>query len=157
MATTSALSKIKTLAGLMALVGLLVYIGLLARDYLAQQHNSGELLATQSCEPAKGDCVIERGDLRIALQLGDESQPVHSGSRLQAQVSLNNSATETVRLSFQGKEMYMGENHFELSPVDANRFAAEVMLPVCTTGRMTWQAQVSLDNSNSVIFEFDTE
>ncbi|QXO15625.1 MULTISPECIES: hypothetical protein [Vibrio] len=47
-------------------------------------------------------------------------------------------AAETLLLSMQGLEMEMGEVRFKLQRNQQGIFTADIVLPVCTAGDMTW-------------------
>jgi hypothetical protein len=54
--------------------------------------------------------------------------------------------------------MNMGFNRPALAPAGPGRFAGQATLPVCVTGRMTWQATVLVEAGRTRIavpFRFD--
>lgn len=94
------------------------------------------------------------------LHLGVCSAPLPQGGRLtfsltprpipvveplEMTVDLEGASAERVAVDFAGVSMNMGFNRPGLSQVATGRFAGQASLPVCVTGRMTWQATVLIE------------
>jgi hypothetical protein len=63
-----------------------------------------------------------------------------------------------VPVDFAGVSMNMGFNRPALAQAGPGRFAGQAVLPVCVTGRMTWQATVLIDAGSrriAVPFRFE--
>ena len=54
---------------------------------------------------------------------------------------------DKVEIDFAGASMNMGYNRQALAPGASGHFAGEATLPVCVTGRMTWQATLMVETS----------
>lgn len=66
-------------------------------------------------------------------------------------VTVEAPGAQRVAIDFAGVEMDMGFNRPQLRESSAGLFVGEATLPVCVTGRMTWQATVLLDMPGSRI------
>lgn len=153
-------SNIKTLLNLLILAGVLVYVGWLGRDYLEQQQGNTKVLATVDCQPEQANCIYSNKQQQIRLLFGTGEETVKSGQPIKALVRIEGEGIKASQISFQGRDMYMGENHFPLSETSPGVYETEVQLPVCTTGRMTWQAKVQLNTdgqAKGLTFQFDSE
>lgn len=64
-----------------------------------------------------------------------------------------------VELDVSGMEMDMGYNRIPLNPVGQGRYTAEVIIPVCIMGKMTWRATAIIHTRGqrlSIPYEFIT-
>lgn len=60
-------------------------------------------------------------------------------------LTIKRNGLKAVSASFAMVGMEMGENHYQLMPVQENVWEAKVILPVCVTGRRDWILTLSLD------------
>ncbi len=77
------------------------------------------------------------------------------------QVALDTRGIDALRveLDFSGVEMDMGYNRALLTPVGEGRYTAEVIIPVCIMGKMTWRATAIIHTREqrlSIPYEFVT-
>ncbi len=72
-------------------------------------------------------------------------RPIPVTTRLEMRVDLEGIAADKVSVDFAGVSMNMGFNRPALTAVGAGHFAGQATLPVCVTGRMTWQATVLIE------------
>lgn len=94
------------------------------------------------------------GRLRFALT----PRPIPVTTPLELQVDIEGREASRVAVDFAGVEMNMGFNRPALSRVAPGRFTGQATLPVCVTGRMTWQATVLLEDGHgrvAIPFRFD--
>lgn len=107
------------------------------------------------------------------LQLGFCGAPLPGGGRLRfsltprpipvveplaVAVEIDGMAAENVSVDFAGVSMNMGFNRPALAQSGPGRFAGQATLPVCVTGRMTWQATVLVESGRqriAVPFRFE--
>lgn len=85
------------------------------------------------------------------LRLAFEPRPIPVAAPISASVELEGGAAESVAIDFAGIGMNMGLNRPALAAAGNGRFAAQVTLPVCVTGRMEWQATVLVETGRQRI------
>ncbi|MEW6164739.1 MAG: hypothetical protein AB1642_06730 [Pseudomonadota bacterium] len=109
-------------------------------------------------------CDLQRSACGAALPGGGRVEfsllprPVPVTVPLDLAVTLSGREAERVQVDFAGVSMNMGFNRPGLQPVGGGRFAGQATLPVCVTGRMTWQATVLIESGGARIavpFRFD--
>lgn len=91
------------------------------------------------CDAAMTSCEIEHAGNRISLSLGPGVKPL-----VPFPVNLSIDApsdVEAVVISFQMKGMEMGLNRYRLTKKEG-RWQGIATLPVCTTSRMDWVAEL---------------
>jgi hypothetical protein len=66
-------------------------------------------------------------------------------------VEIDGMAAEKVSVDFAGVSMNMGFNRPALERTTSWRFSGQAILPVCVTGRMTWQATVLVESGRQRI------
>lgn len=107
---------------------------------------------TATPDPA---CDLHRGACRVALPSGGSlsfslaPRPIPVVAPLEMNVELEGTRADRVAVDFAGVSMNMGFNRPGLEPVagtDGRRFTGQATLPVCVTGRMTWQATVLVES-----------
>jgi len=79
------------------------------------------------------------GRLDIALT----PRPVPTSAPVRAVVTVAGAQPASVEIGFRGVDMNMGLHRLPLAAVDG-RYVGETILPVCVTGKMTWEATVAL-------------
>lgn len=127
---------------------LLVIAGLAAVIYLPQllqdaPPKSRILSAAPGCNLNTAlSCQASSEDRSIQLSFKDGN--FHSMQPLPVEVVLKNIPADQVMLDLQGRDMYMGLNQNQLSPVAGKpgHWRGEITLAVCTTGEMIWKASV---------------
>lgn len=119
---------------------------------------------TAAPDPA---CDLHRGACRVALPTGGSlsfaltPRPVPVIAPLEMSVELEGASADRVAVDFAGVSMNMGFNRPGLEPVvgsEGHRFTGQATLPVCVTGRMTWQATVLVESGAqriAVPYRFD--
>lgn len=109
------------------------------------------------CDLQAGPCsapLPQGGRLRFSLS----PRPIPVTTPLELQVELTGRDAERVAVDFAGVDMNMGFNRPGLSRISPGHFAGQATLPVCVTGRMTWQATVLVEDGRTrlaVPFRFD--
>lgn len=119
---------------------------------------------TATPDPA---CDLQRGACRVALPSGGSlsfaltPRPIPVVAPLEMAVELEGASADRVAVDFAGVSMNMGFNRPGLVPVagsEGRRFTGQATLPVCVTGRMTWQATVLVESGAqriAVPYRFD--
>lgn len=112
-------------------------------------------------------CDLHRGACRVALPSGGSlslslsPRPIPVIAPLDMSVELEGASADRVMIDFAGVSMNMGFNRPRLDPVQGtagHRFIGQATLPVCVTGRMTWQATVLVESGAqriAVPYRFD--
>jgi hypothetical protein len=94
------------------------------------------------------------GKLRFALT----PRPIPVTTPFEMVVELEGTSADKVTVDFAGVDMSMGFNRSSLHAENDGRFIGQAILPVCVTGRMTWQATVLVESGRTRIaipFRFD--
>jgi len=102
------------------------------------------------CDLQQGPCaaVLPQGG-RLTFALSPRPLPVTTP--LDVHVEIQGMEADRVAVDFAGVDMNMGYNRPALAHLGAGRFAAQTTLPVCVTGRMTWQATVLVETGGTRI------
>jgi len=114
-------------------------------DAISRLRSAGQpyAAADPSCDFAAGPCVARFPDgTEVSLQASP--QPAPSGEPVALQVVVIGDATPAA-VEIQGVEMAMGFLRLPLT-ADGDRWTATANLPVCTTERMQWKADVVLSD-----------
>jgi hypothetical protein len=109
------------------------------------------------CDLHRSSCaaVLPTGG-RISLTL--TPRPIPVTTPLEMAVGVDGLGAERVAVDFAGVSMNMGFNRPSLAPNGPGRFVGQATLPVCVTGRMTWQATVLVETGSqriAVPFRFE--
>ncbi|MCX8085828.1 MAG: hypothetical protein N3C63_02890 [Rhodocyclaceae bacterium] len=101
-------------------------------------------LPPPACDLARTPCeaALPQGG---RLMLSVTPRPIPVATPIALLVTLEGLSAERVEVDFAGVEMNMGYLRPRLKPAGAGRFIGETTLPVCVTGRMTWQATVLVE------------
>lgn len=100
-------------------------------------------------------CDLHRGACRVTLPSGGSlsfsltPHPIPVITPLEVHVELEGANADRVSVDFAGVSMNMGFNRPGLEPVagaTGRHFSGQATLPVCVTGRMTWQATVLVES-----------
>jgi hypothetical protein len=109
------------------------------------------------CDLHRESCAAtlpEGGRVRFSLT----PRPIPVTAPLNMTVELEGLDAQAVSVDFAGVSMNMGFNRPGLNPAGRGQFAGQTVLPVCVTGRMTWQATVLVESGSrriAVPFRFD--
>ncbi len=136
--TTSVRQLALTGAGIAALAAAIWLPDLVQQDAL-----QGDIqLPEPDCEVTTAGCKTQLDQLSVSMQL-DKSR-IHAATPLTFTVQLDNIPAQSVMVDLQGRDMYMGINQVQLSPVEGSpgKWQGSTELAVCVTGEMTWQARV---------------
>ncbi|WP_213380962.1 hypothetical protein [Allochromatium tepidum] len=110
------------------------------------------------CDLRAGPCESRfGGGGRVRFGIEPRTLPVAAPLRLE--VELSGLAAEAVEVDFVGVEMYMGFNRVALESLGDGRYAGHGMIPVCTSGRMTWEARVLIHTPDGLLaapFRFES-
>lgn len=110
-----------------------------------------------SCDLQHGPCgasLPQGGRLLFSVM----PRPIPVSAPLVLTVELESVAADQVAVDFAGVSMNMGFNRPALERTAPGRFVGQATLPVCVTGRMTWQATVLVESGSQRIalpFRFD--
>ena len=109
------------------------------------------------CDLQVGACsALLPGGGRLSFAL--LPRPIPPALPLEVVVDIEGASADQVAVDFAGVSMAMGYNRPVLASAGPGRFAGQVTLPVCVTGRMTWQATVLVETGRTrvaVPFQFE--
>lgn len=109
-------------------------------------------------------CDLHQGTCAAALPSGGRlhfsiaPRPIPLTTPLVLEVGIEGLPADRVAVDFAGVSMNMGFNRPRLDRLGPGRFSGQATLPVCVTGRMTWQATVLVDSADkriAVPFRFE--
>jgi len=110
------------------------------------------------CDLHKTSCSVTLpSGGRLALSL--TPRPIPVAQPIEMVVSIEGMSPDKVQIDFAGVDMAMGFNRPTLNATGSGQFSGPTTLPVCVTGRMTWQATVLLETGKqrvAVPFRFVT-
>ena len=108
--------------------------------------DAGQTIAPLAgCDLNAQTCAAELpGGGRIALSI--TPRPIPVVKPLQVRAHLSGIAVDKLEIDFAGVSMDMGYQRQQLVADGHGSFSGEAMLPVCVTGRMTWQATLLIDS-----------
>lgn len=117
-------------------------------------------LPSPACLISSTPCVSQKDEQSITMFVQDDT--IKSMQPLTFTVQLDNILADSVLLDLKGRDMYMGINQVQLSPVvdQPGTWQGTTELAVCVTGEMRWFAQVvaqTASGSISTQFEFDAQ
>lgn len=113
-------------------------------------------LPAQICNPASERCTAALAGGGTAT-LSISPAPIRPLHPLQLEVTLTDYPVERAEVEFSGVSMDMGIQRGVLEG-SGSRFTGQAMLPVCTTGAMTWAATLRLTGaSGSIAIPFHFE
>ncbi len=104
-----------------------------------QPQRAAPTVDAAACDLNAQPCAAELpGGGRVELSI--TPRPIPLLKPLQVNARLVGVAAEAIDIDFAGVAMDMGENRLRLVADGHGNFSATAMLPVCVSGRMTWQA-----------------
>ena len=92
------------------------------------------------------------------LELSITPRPIPVVKPLQVNVRLSGMVTDQVEIDFTGVSMDMGHNRLRLASDGQGGYLGQAMLPVCVSGRMVWQATLTVGSGRqkiAIAFPFD--
>lgn len=113
----------------------------------------------ETCSLSSTTCAVrlpDGGRLEFALS----PRPVPLLKPLNLELRIAGSSARAVEVDFTGVNLAMAFNRAHLSAGDAGRYDGQAALPLCSSGRMTWNATVLLEDGKRKIyvpFHFATE
>lgn len=99
------------------------------------------------CDPGRAVCIAETPLGRIELDIAPRPVPVLKPVQFDLATS---TPLDEVRIELQGRDMDMGPNQTRLIERAPQRWQGSATIPVCLTGRMRWDATVSLRRGERV-------
>ncbi|WP_415034010.1 hypothetical protein [Azonexus sp.] len=101
-----------------------------------------------SCDLQKTACQVDVPEYgRLTFSVGTQPIPLVKPFAVKIEMP----GAEQVEIDFSGVDMDMGYNRPLLQKTGDGVFSGEATLPVCITGRMTWQATVLVETSKKRI------
>ena len=85
------------------------------------------------------------------IELSITPHPIPVARPLQVSVTISGLVANKVEIDFAGVDLAMGVNRKTLAAESAERHVGDSMLPVCITGRMTWQATLLVETDRQRI------
>lgn len=141
-----------------ALAAMLV-LAILAKALFLAPRGPALLALDETCSLSGGSCVMSLPDGgRLELTLGP--RPIRLLSPLHLEIRVSGSEVRALEVDFSGVSVPMAFNRAYLVPAGDGVYGAQASLPICTTGRMVWQATVLLQHGNRQLlapFRFETE
>ncbi|WP_209022658.1 SCO family protein [Rhodocyclus gracilis] len=109
-----------------------------------------------NCDLNAGACALRLPD-GGTLDLSITPRPIAPLQPLELRVNVRSSNVRPLAIDFRGVDMDMGQLRVRLIPTREGdgHFAATTQLPVCSTGRMRWQAHIELEDASGA--KFSTE
>lgn len=104
------------------------------------------LQADAACNPIQVTCEAREGPIVLSLRLDPSAQALKP---FRITVSVHGMAPDTVTADFNMPRMDMGRNRYQLGRGDGGNWIANVILPVCASGRNDWEAVVSAVHSGA--------
>ena len=130
----------------LAIVLALACLAALADKLAPRQPPSGtQTVEAPACDLNAQPCAAELpGGGRVELSI--TPRPIPVVKPLQVNAHLVGVTAEAIEIDFAGASMDMGENRLRLVADGHGSFSGTAMLPVCVSGRMTWQATLQIAN-----------
>ena len=115
-----------------------------------------QTLPISDCDLQQQACAVALpGGTRISLNVSPQPIPMVKPFTVTAHVESGH--LEAAEIDFAGVDMNMGLNRFSLKEARPGEWQAEARIPVCVTGRMAWQATLTVASGQrriSVPFRF---
>ncbi len=131
---------------LLALI-LIGVVGYRLSPFLAPQADI-TVMPEPGCDLQKQACSAQLSDDgRLVFSI--LPRPIPVAKPLELSVDIFGLSARQVSVDFAGVTMDMGFNRPQLHAVSAGRFTGAFALPICLTGRMTWQATVLVESERA--------
>lgn len=131
----------------------LVGVGLILGSYLSAPGRQNQLPEV-AMQAEAADCRLDRSTCAAKLQQGRIELSLDSAARALERMpfslqinGLQPRDDQSVMLDFVMKGMDMGINRYRLQPVSSGQWRAEIILPVCSIGRVDWTVNVLIDGT----------
>lgn len=98
------------------------------------------------CDPVGSACIAQGQGLRVGIQFSGPIEPLRP---FQVSLFASGAPVQGVALAFEMPGMDMGRNRYRLL-AEGERWQGTVTLPVCTTGRRDWLAQVEVEGAERI-------
>jgi hypothetical protein len=95
------------------------------------------------CDATGQGCNAQSGAMQWTVRIGPEAVALKSFP-VSLRIAGSDETLESARVKFVMSGMSMGLNEYQLISVDNNAWEADVMLPICTSGRSDWLAEFSV-------------
>ena len=102
------------------------------------------LTVAAGCDIAQTACAARGEGLAVELALGPDVQPMEAFPIRLRTIEGRLSASAVVELEFRMQAMDMGVNRYRLLRNDQGAWTGEATLPVCSSGRSEWLAEVDI-------------
>ncbi len=117
-------------------------------------------METTQCDLTLSACSASQDDKSLQLKIASDT--IHSLTPLVFKLKIENIEAESVVLSLEGKEMFMGINQKQMTKIDPTSWEVTTEMAACTTGSMIWRVRVDLyEKQNptpiSASFEFTSQ
>jgi hypothetical protein len=103
-----------------------------------------ELNLDSACNPAQATCPAKGRGVQLWFQPRTAIRPLQA---FPVTVHLAGLDPDIVTVDFSMPSMNMGWNRYRLSRQSGGVWSGEVILPVCSSGRRDWVAQVEVETS----------
>jgi len=141
-----------------ALVAALV-VTVLVKSMLFAPPRFTALPLDETCSLSDGVCAVSLPDGgRLEFTLAPRPVPLLKPLNLELRIA--GSSARAVEVDFTGVNLAMAFNRAHLSADGAGRYDGQASLPLCSSGRMKWNATVRLEDGKRKIyvpFRFETE
>ncbi len=98
----------------------------------------------ETCFLTQNTCsrTIEKGSVTLSFP-----RPLPVAKTFPINLKIENIPAQKIFLKLQGVEMAMGDWSFPFTPKEKGVFEAQMMIPLCLTGKMRWRATLLIQNS----------
>lgn len=112
----------------------------------------------ENCRLEQNACRADLGSsIQLIAKLGP--RPISPMAALTVEAHLEGLRAQRVQASFRGEAMNMGVHEVQLTRREDGAFEGQTRLPVCVTGRMTWEVTIAIDAGRKIYrqaFLFDS-
>lgn len=142
-----------TLSSIFAIV--IVSVIATAQYYFRKEVTEDKLIEYSHCQLGAGECHLKYDHAQYTVSISGELkalQPFFITITDPAQKITNAMVKLTMR------DMDMGLNLYSFIPASENRWRAKVIIPVCTTGKRTWQVELTIADqamTRATVFEIN--
>lgn len=130
-------------------LALLVVVVVVAQLVLNRQHvdNQDVISVAPSCHLNNAVCTYNLDGTEVKFFNDGDIRPLKK-FKLILQANELNIQSANVSLSMPG--MVMAENRFTFKAAGVDNWYSEIIIPVCTTGRRDWTAEISIKASDKI-------
>ena len=98
-------------------------------------------LGSTACDAAQSSCLLSVQGRLLRLVLGPRVRPLERFKVRFSYEGIDERQVQSIEVAFRMRDMDMGRNVYRLQRV-ADAWQADVILPVCSSGRRDWLAEV---------------